>query len=280
MNYKKCKVCNNEVIKINNTYNLIECVNCKLIFSEKMFTDDEFIEVYDKLYNDLESKRQYATHSIKEYKELLKGNISIGYNRKRIIKKEIKKTGRLLEIGSGIGLIGMYLKKYKKIKYTGIEIDKETHEKSLKLGINSLNGDFSLMKNLEPGFETIMLWEVLEHLQDLNLFLELVSENILKNGKLIFSVPNYNKRLNYNLKIKNNKDKIFQSGPPIHLNFFTKDSLRNILDSFGFKIEVIREKRFPYINLKHKNFYFHFLKALIGKYNGSTLYVVAKYTGN
>lgn len=278
MNYKECKVCNNQTLKINFKFDLIQCENCKLIFSEKFFTNEEFVKVYDKLYNDLNSKRQYATHSIMEYNQLIKGKVVIGYNRKFIIEKFIKKEGKVLEIGSGIGLIGMYLKKYKKIKYTGVEIDKDTHEKALELGLNSLNGDFSIMKKLEDKFNYIMLWEVLEHLQDLNLFFDLARKSIVKNGSLIFSVPNYKKRFNYNLK-SNNKDTIFQSGPPIHLNFFTEESISNILKIYGFEIEYIKVKRFPYLNFKKKIFYVNLLKSLFGKYNGSTIYVSAKYIG-
>lgn len=279
MNYKECKVCKSNVTTINNKYNLLQCTNCKLIFSKEIFSKDEFKKVYNELYNDIESKRQYATHSIKEYNELLKGKVSIGYNRKRIIERNIKKKGKLLEIGSGIGLIGVYLKKYNDIDYLGIEIDKKTHEKALKLGVNSINGDFSIMESLDLGYETVMMWEVLEHLQDLNLFLELVKKNIVKNGSLIFSVPNYNKRLNYNLK-GFKKDEIFQSGPPIHLNFFTAESIKNILKLYNFDINFIKEKRFPYVNFKSKTFYFSFFKSLLGVYNGSTLYVSAKYIGN
>ena len=275
MKYKKCKVCNNELIKVNTKFNLVKCNSCSLVFCETKFLYSEFVTVYNKLYNDLINSPQYATHSIKEYNNLLKGNVKIGLNRKRIIDRNIDKTGRVLEIGSGIGLIGMYLKKYKDIDYLGIEIDETTHLKALKLGVESLNGDFSLMKNLMPGFQTIMLWEVLEHLQDLKLFLELATKNIKVGGNLIFSVPNYNKKFNF----KGNNDELYQSAPPIHLNYFTKKSVKKILAMYNFEIDFLRVKRFPYLDFKNKKFYSQVFKSLFGLYHGPTIYVNAKFKG-
>lgn len=276
MKYKRCKICDSKIIKINNTYDLVKCEKCSLVFSENIYNHQDFVSVYDELYNTLSSRPQYANHSIKEFENLQKGKVTIGLERKKIINKHIKNFSSVLEIGSGIGLIGMYLKKYKKADYTGLEIDKKTHEKAISLGINSLNGDFSLMKEINKKFNTIMLWEVLEHLQDLKLFLELSKSSITDGGNLIFSVPNYNKRLNYQLN-NNTKDNLYQSLPPVHLNFFTRESLKEVLTLAGFKINFIKIKKFPYLDLKNPQFYKQSIKSLFNKYHGSTIYVSAKF---
>ncbi|WP_158837988.1 methionine biosynthesis protein MetW [Polaribacter sp. L3A8] len=134
--FKKCKVCKSSITKINKQHHLVKCNNCNLIFCEKIYNEEEFIAVYNKLYNSL--KPQYAVHSIKEFKDLQNGKINIGYHRKRIINKTVKNKSKVLEIGSGVGLIGMYLTKTKNIIYQGIEIDEETHLKAKGLGINSI----------------------------------------------------------------------------------------------------------------------------------------------
>jgi 2-polyprenyl-3-methyl-5-hydroxy-6-metoxy-1,4-benzoquinol methylase len=274
--YKECKICGSQIKRINIQHNLIECVSCNLVFCEKKFTKEEFVDVYNKLYNSLSLKPQYAIHSVKEYNDLLKGKINIGYNRRRIINEIVNNKSKVLEIGSGVGLIGMYLTKKKDIKYQGIEIDKKTHLKAKELGVNSINGDFSVMSKLKVKYDTIMLWEVLEHLQDVNMFLDLVKERLLNNGNLVFSVPNYDKRKNFNKKNKD-IDNLYQSGPPIHLNFFTKNSILNILNYHGFTVKYIRVKRFPYLNLKRPKFYREFFKSIFGFYEGPTLYISATY---
>ncbi len=271
--FYKCKSCNEDYFMVNEKFNLVECNACHFIFSKKQFSVEEFIETYDNLYNSIENPK-YIKHSIVEYEGLKANHFSIGYNRKRIIDKIVNNDCQdILEIGSGVGLIGMYLKKFKEVNYIGIEIDKKTHEKALSLGVNSINGDFSKMRNVEGKFDIIMLWEVLEHIQDINLFFQLAYEKLNPKGLLVFSVPNYNKRLNYPKEKRG--DMIYQSPPPIHLNFFTEQSVSNVLNANGFSLKKIRTKKFPYFNPKSKIFYKMLYKAFLGNYEGATIYVVA-----
>ncbi len=272
--YNTCKVCESSVRLINEKYNLGQCDSCKLIFCLTIFSQDELVNVYDELYN--KQNTHYKYHSVDEYKMLLENkNINVGYHRATLIKEYVlnKKCQSVLEIGSGIGLIGSYIrKKDEKIKYLGIEIDKEAYEKSQTLKLNTLNADFRAMENIEESFDVIMLWEVLEHLQDLKAFINLAYKRLNKGGKIILSVPNYDKIANYPNR---DKDAIFQDLPPIHINFFTKESIVNVFKLNQFKDCKASVKKFPYIDIKRIGFYKEFLKAILNQYNGSTLYFVA-----
>lgn len=240
MKYNKCKVCNGSIKQENTKYKQVCCESCYLVFSEKKYTNEELIDLYDKLYNDTLMTPKYSNHSVDEYEDIKNNKINIGYNIRRIINKYIKKNRKVLEIGFGIGLVGFYLKKHKTSDFLGIEIDNKTKSKALKLGVQTINGDFSSIAHLKNKYDVIMPWEVLEHLQDLSLFFELASNRLKNKGLLMFSVPNYNKRLNY----KNSKNNIYQSGPPVHLNFFTKKSIKIILEKYNFRTELINEKKF------------------------------------
>lgn len=272
--YKVCKVCDGEISLMNEKYNLGQCENCKLIFSLKIYTQDEFVEVYDRLYNDRNAI--YSRHSVIEYNMLLENKkIEIGYYRSRLLKKHVLngKCESVLEIGSGVGLIGSYIRKHNdKIKYTGVEIDKESFDKSRVLNLNTINADFSIMDKIEDTFDVVMLWEVIEHLQDLKKFIELAYKRLNKNGKIILSTPNYNKIYNYP---KREKDQIFQDFPPVHINFFTTENIINIFEINQYKNCEALVKKFPYINFKSKEFYLNFIKAFFNSYKGSTIYFVA-----
>ncbi|HEX8017522.1 MAG TPA: class I SAM-dependent methyltransferase [Flavobacterium sp.] len=271
--YGVCKCCGAEIKDENQKFNLVKCNSCDLVFCRKIYTEKDFESVYNELYNATNPK--YSKHSVEEFNNLKKQIVNIGYNRKILLSKIIKKhKQKFLEIGSGIGLVGVYLKSFKNIIYQGIEIDKATHEKALELEVNSINGDFSKMNENPEPVDIIMLWEVLEHIQDLKLFFELAKNKLAPKGKLVFSVPNYNKRLNY--KIIERDDKIYQSGPPVHLNFFEEKSIKKVLDFNGFKTNEIKIKKIPYLDLRNKNFFNFLFKALIGKYHGSTIYVIAE----
>ena len=277
--YKTCKVCNSSIKLINEKYNLGQCDNCKLIFCLTIFSQDEFIKVYDDLYN--KNNTHYKLHSVIQYNMLLENRkIKIGFHRAKLLKKHVlnKKCNSVLEVGSGVGLIGSYIRKHNdKINYLGIEIDKEAFDKSQSLKLNTINGDFTVMDNIEETFDVIMLWEVLEHLQDLDLFIKLAHKKLNSGGKIILSVPNYDKIYNYPNR---EKDAIFQDLPPIHLNFFTKENIINVFKFNQFKDCKATIKKFPYINLKKIGFYQDFIKSFLNKYNGSTVYFVGKKQDN
>ena len=241
--YKTCKVCNSNTEIINEKYNLGQCNSCKLVFCLTIFSQDEFVKVYDELYNKANSHYKY--HSVVEYNMLLENKkIKVGFYRSRLLKKHVlnKKCKSVLEIGSGVGLIGSYIRKNDdKINYLGIEIDKESFDKSQTLGLNTINDDFKVMDKIEETFDVIMLWEVLEHLQDLKSFIESAYKRLNKDGKIILSVPNYDKIHNYKNR---GKDVIFQDLPPIHLNFFTQKSIVNVFQLNHFKDCAATVKKF------------------------------------
>ncbi|WP_333600068.1 class I SAM-dependent methyltransferase [Flavobacterium sp.] len=275
--YTQCKVCQSDIEKINQKYNLGQCKKCKLIFCLTIFTQEEFIEVYDNLYNN--ENALYNHHAVVEYNMLLENkNIKVGFHRGQLLKKHVLngKCQSVLEIGSGVGLIGCYIRNHNAgINYQGIEIDKESFEKSQNLKLNTINADFNAMATLEETFDVIMLWEVLEHLQDLDLFIKLAYKRLNKGGKIILSTPNYDKIYNYP---KREKDAIYQDKPPVHINFFTKENITNIFEINGFKECKVTVKKFPYLDFKRIGFYTEFLRALFNNYNGSTLHFEASKT--
>lgn len=277
--FKNCKVCNNELEVENKKFNLGKCKQCKLIFSLDYFSQEDFIRVYDGLYN--KKLTHYSKHSKNEFNDLIQNKkIKIGFNREKLIKKNILNGSckSVLEIGSGVGLIGSYIKsKNESIHYTGIELDEEAYKKSQRLGLNTIHADFKEMERLNEKYDVIMLWEVLEHLQDLKSFIDLSYTKLNKNGKIILSTPNYDKIYNHpNRK----KDQLFQDEPPIHLNFFTTENIVNIFEVGKFTNCKVKVKKFPYVNFFNLAFYRDTFKSIFNNYHGSTLYFEATKNSN
>ncbi len=272
--YTSCKVCDGNINVINQKYNLVECEKCSFIFCLNIYIQEDFVKVYNELYNN--ENAIYSNHSITEFNRLKENKkISVGLNRSKLIKKNVFNTNckSVLEIGCGIGLIGSYIRQENnKIFYTGVELDKDAFQKSQLLGLKTINGDFKIVKDLETTFDVIMMWEVIEHLQDLKLFLELAYEKLNEGGKIILSTPNYNKIHNYPNR---EKDRLFQSLPPVHLNFFTLQNIKNIFDLHGFKNCAATLKKWPYLELKRIDFYTSVIKSIMGKFQGTTIYFEA-----
>lgn len=265
--YKTCKVCNSEIKPINTKYDLVKCDGCKLVFCKNKYSDQTFINVYDELYN---QTKQYDTH-IKESESLIEEKQpAIGLVKLKVLKFLIKqKINSVAEIGAGVGIVAKYFQSKNK-QYNGIELDLKTVKRAQKAGLNIKNGDFKDLNNLPDLQDAVVAFEVIEHLQDLNELFLIFQERIKSKGYFGFTVPNYNKRLNFN----NPGNKIYQSPPPIHLNFFTVESLRNISDFYGFDVVFCVEKRFPYFIRNSRKTYKNFIRGFFGKYRGPTIMAV------
>ena len=273
--FSTCKICSGPELKtVNQRLNLVQCGTCEFIFAKKIYSEEEIVEKYRELYD--ENSGLYDRHLVTEFKEIQEGTVKIGRNRSGMIDKYAlaNASNSILEIGSGIGLVGYYIKQSgHKGDYLGVELDTQAFEKSQQLGLNTVNADFSYMETLNRDFDVIMMWEVIEHLQDLKKFMKLAHDRLAPNGVLILSTPNYNKVKNYP---DNPKELMFQNEPPIHLNFFTRRNITDLFKRFGFDPFVVRVKKRPYFKPKQRQFYKFLLKSLVGAYEGPTLYLVAR----
>ncbi|MEO8234789.1 MAG: class I SAM-dependent methyltransferase [Flavobacterium sp.] len=268
-NFLKCKVCSSNFRPINKKYQLVKCDNCSLVFSENIFSETEIIQTYDKLYNKTD---QYKQH-INEFENLkLKKQVNLGRARRKIFKFLLSKNIKeVCEIGSGVGIVANFFQD-KKINYLGIELDKSTAQRAQSLGFNVVNESFTHLANFNSKFDTLVGFEVIEHIQDLEAFFKLAVQSIIPKGYLGFTVPNYDKIKNY----KNVGDHLHQDIPPIHLNFFTVENLTKILDFYGFEIEFLEAKKIPYLNFSNLETYRLLWNALLGKFQGQTILCVAR----
>ena len=64
--FSNCKICNSSIKIINETHNLVKCTNCELVFCKTIFSQYDFIVVYDNLYN--KNDGEYQRHSKIEFK--------------------------------------------------------------------------------------------------------------------------------------------------------------------------------------------------------------------
>ena len=121
--------------------------------------------------------------------------IRINYIQKILNKNKLNNT-KILDIGCGGGLISEGVSKLG-ADVTGIDFIKENisvakmHAKKNNLNINYLVKDFEKEK-ITSKFDVIIIFEVLEHLNDWELFLKKIRVNLKKNGVLIISTINRN----------------------------------------------------------------------------------------
>lgn len=105
------------------------------------------------------------------------------------------KNKTILDIGCGGGLISVPLSRLGG-KVTGIDADKQAitvakqHSKAEGLDINFIHGAAENLVEDEQKFDVVMALEVIEHVDNPKLFVDLCSQLVKPNGIVIFSTLN------------------------------------------------------------------------------------------
>jgi 2-polyprenyl-3-methyl-5-hydroxy-6-metoxy-1,4-benzoquinol methylase len=197
VHYSHCPVCNNEILQSVFTvkdytvsqqdFMVMECPQCTLRFTQNVPDTVAIVDYYKAdTYISHTNTSKGLIHSI--YKRVRKKTLR--QKRKLIEAITEMKQGNLLDIGAGTGA---FVKEMKNAGWgvTGLEPDKDARAVALS--------DFSTpllpieeLLHLEKGFfNAITLWHVLEHVHDLNGYLDTLKNLLKPNGKLIIAVPNY-----------------------------------------------------------------------------------------
>jgi len=175
--------------------------------------------------------------------EFFKGRWQQIYENFLEIKKKLKKNTTMLDVGCGWGLALQYFQS-KGIQCYGFDPAKEAVEYGRNKGLNLKHAGLNSMDVFNgKKFDLISLINVLEHLADPEIALKQIKKIIHKDGILMIDVPNeYNKFQVAGKKVHNLDEWWF--APPNHLNYFSRESLSNLLDEIGFKIKIC-ESSFP-----------------------------------
>jgi 2-polyprenyl-3-methyl-5-hydroxy-6-metoxy-1,4-benzoquinol methylase len=151
------------------------------------------------------------------------------------IKKTLKPSDRILEVGSG-GLGFVKHLSNEGFDISGLELNKKSVLKAKEQGLNVISEtvqEFSF-KNSE-SFDMTCSFQVLEHIADVNSFIQAKVSTLKKGGRLVICVPNNDSFIKY-----------FEGGilnfPPHHMGRWNAKSLKNLEHIFPIKVlQIINE---------------------------------------
>lgn len=151
-------------------------------------------------------------------------------NRSREICR-FRNPGAVLDVGCGRGLLLYYLKQAG-WKAMGTESGEETCRTIQQtLGVPVVAGDFRRLVLAAQRFDGIVLWHVLEHLENPATVLEEARRLLKAEGFLIIALPNFG-----SLQARTFQGRWFHLSALYHLTHFTLPSLEALTERHGFRI--------------------------------------------
>jgi len=241
---------------------LYKCTKCSLVFSE--YVHSKFEEGYslvedEKYIKQIPYKQKY---------------FDLYFSK---IKPFLSKDHKVLEIGSYYGILGNIIKPHVK-EYTGLELSKHAAEYSKKnFGLNIVSEPLEKFFNENIKFDTIIMNDVIEHLDDPFQSLNLIEKNLKSDGIFIFTTFNIDSifpkimRSNYHWIMPMHKFYFSNSTLKFFLEKNNMDLFKITTDTRLISLEYLLEKLCilaPKIDFIFKFFLkFKFLKKMTTKIN-------------
>jgi SAM-dependent methyltransferase len=273
-----CRVCGGgtaiKVLEVvSNGYRLGSCDACGTVLAidEPDWTDVR--SAYDRLYSAGESD---AYDSVVEFQRLSEGARYRSFYRGILLRAAERATRgrRLFEVGSGAGGFGSYARS-RGWSYVGVDVSAAAAAYARRLGLAVARVEPNDPVALLPqSVDLVVLWEVIEHIWDVDGWLNEISRALRPRGVVVLSTPNLAKS-GYWTTIKEGSPK---SSPPIHLNFFSATSLRSTLEAHELKPLRLFQRRLrrPGASLSSVRLA---VRTLIGWEPGGTLFALAQKDG-
>lgn len=198
-----------------------KCKGCKTVFLNPLPSIEDIKEFYHNSYQNA-STGYFA----KVGKKMKRSRGRVKYMSRFI------PSGTFLDIGSNGGFM-VEAAREKGFLATGVEIDSVSVEYAQEhYPENSyFTGTIEEFSNSGRQFDLAYCSEVIEHVPDVISFVEAISKVLRKGGVLYITTPDIS-----HFRVPRDLTKWDAYGPPSHCIFFTPNSLKGLLERFGFRI--------------------------------------------
>jgi 2-polyprenyl-3-methyl-5-hydroxy-6-metoxy-1,4-benzoquinol methylase len=220
------------------TFDIHYCSHCNTSFSLPMVDTKQ---VYEQIYHSGEKLPLYERYW--KYKNAVKcsddplqylaNNEEMYWAVKNTLQTTVKEKLKILEVGCGLGYL-TYALVMDGYNTTGLDISQNAIDEAVKnFGNHYICADITEYARQYKGvYDIVVLTEVIEHVEDPVSFLQSLTE-LLKpdGGKIILTTPN---KTIYPANIVWNTDL-----PPVHLWWFSEDSMRYIANKLNANIQFV-----------------------------------------
>jgi len=213
-----------------------QCDQCGFVFLHPRMTPEAEKEFYEKTYR--------STYVKQDPEKLWETSLPEAKDRASRFKGLYTKNSRVLEIGCASGYFLFSVREYVK-SVVGVELTSDYVKYARGRGLDVME---SLDEVPDNSCNLIFMFHVLEHIEDPIHFLKEVKRKLSHSGKLIVEVPNVNDILVSTYKIKNHLDFYWEIA---HKYYFSKDSLKQVINRAGYRVEIHPLQRYDLSNHMH-----------------------------
>ncbi|MEP6615881.1 MAG: class I SAM-dependent methyltransferase [Ginsengibacter sp.] len=239
--YDACPVCSNKDIRFlfpaldhtvsSQSFEIWQCNNCSLRFTQYAPSPDKIGAFYQS--------ENYISHT-----DTTKGFINQLYHRvrkstlvsKRKLIEHVTRNdhGNILDIGAGTG---SFLHTMKKAGWqvTGLEPDVTAKAKAMEMYNIELHPSAQLFQLPAESFNAITMWHVLEHVHDLDSYIEQLKKLLKPDGYILIAVPNYTC---YDEKVY--KEFWAAYDVPRHLYHFSPEAMVYLASKHGLNLKSVK----------------------------------------
>jgi len=217
---KKTFVCT--VDRFHKPFNIYKCKECGLVVQWPLPSAQEIEKMYSKEYYSGEANFAFGDERKDE-----PGNRLLYNQRLGVIERYAK--GRILDIGCAFGLL-LKVAQERGWEANGVELSKHSAEYAQKQGIDVFNGVLKDAKYPKKHFDAVVMIELIEHLSDPKGTLKEVNRVMKKEGTIAIQTANIDS-ITARLDGKN-----WHYYLPGHLHYFSRKTLRRMLEETGFEV--------------------------------------------
>ena len=249
-----------DFVATGESFDLYRCDSCSFLFTNPR-PDINEIGVYyqsDRYVSHAGDKSQFS-FMYKVYDIVRDYSIK----QKLIHIKSYKPTGKLMDLGCGLGYFLDGVVKDNTFDAVGVDVSDDAVEYVKKKFGYQVKNETELDSFEQESFDVITQWHVLEHVHTLNERMQQLKRLLKKDGYLFIAVPNSN---SWDAKHYHE----FWDGydVPRHLYHFNQKSFNLLMQKHGFKVVETKSMPFdaPYISMRsevHKGNKLEFVRGAI-----------------
>jgi len=241
---QSCPLCKNQefsIIHQINSYQIIQCNHCRLIFAELNLPEkqqNQFLkQIYSEQYfstdsSDSDAKKLGYERDYFQYKGEEK--IVNAHRRLFVIEKRVPEKGRILDIGCAGGFF-LKVARERGWQPYGLELAVAAAEFArTQFRLDVKTGDFETVDLPKNFYNVITAWDVIEHILNPVRFIEKVKKLLVPGGLLVLGTPNVGS-LAY--LIRRQHWPILK--PPEHLFYFSPITLEKLLKTQFEDVKIV-----------------------------------------